>query len=202
MSFNVWVKPSNPSDEEDTASSSSSSSKTDDDLLRVRYPNCVRTAFTRRLFYLAHLHRRSLQRRPSHQSRWSCPPIVSHTMWLRWLLEGRQSKPGLTHLLQCDEEIDEDSISISSKRPVSSPYLEHRPAKRMRATTLPTIKVPSSFLSFAHHLLCSIEGAGAMAQLRTPVSRMLLVAESAPQRCSADVKLCVVGLPRHSIQTS
>lgn len=65
MSFNVWVKSSNPSDEEDTASSSSSSSKTDDDLLRVRYPNCVWTAFTRRSFYLACLHRQSLQRRPS-----------------------------------------------------------------------------------------------------------------------------------------
>ena len=72
-------------------------------------------------------------------------------MWLRWLLEGRLSKADLAHLLQCDEEIDEDSISISSKRPAFSPYLEHRPAKRMKATTLPAIKVPSSFLSFAHH---------------------------------------------------
>lgn len=92
MSFNVWVKSSNPSDEEDTASSSSSSSKTDDDLLR------------------------------------------------------------------CDEEIDEDGISISSKRPAFIPYLGHRPAKGMRVTTLPAIKDDSPLPRWdilAYSLMCA-----------------------------------------------
>jgi len=43
--------------------------------------------------------------------------------------------------MQCNEEIDDDSASISSKRPPS--FSEGRPTKRMRATKLPAVKVSS-----------------------------------------------------------
>ena len=43
--------------------------------------------------------------------------------------------------MQCDEEIDDDGVSISSKRdPLGFCHLE-RPVKRMRAAASPAVKV-------------------------------------------------------------
>lgn len=43
--------------------------------------------------------------------------------------------------LQCNEEIEDDSVSISSKRPTPGLCPWERPAKRMRTAASPAVKV-------------------------------------------------------------
>ena len=60
---------------------------------------------------------------------------------LAWLLKDQGRRADLSGNMQCNEEIDDDNVSISSKRPPISS--EGRPTKRMRATNLPAVKVSS-----------------------------------------------------------